>query len=154
MVVDGWGHELASRMLALYGNSPWEAMKELMEGNEKVVLKKLKGMGVGKKKLAQLRKEWANAAGDPRPHEGATGAPVHADGSVDREEIRPQPQQSVGKPSGPTRQPPDRPGKPSIRRTENREPVGCARRPPPGHALHANAAPDGRRGTRGGIHHP
>jgi hypothetical protein len=62
MVVDGWGQELASRMLALYGNSPWEAMKDLMDGDEKVVLKKLKGLGVGKKKLAQLRKEWINVS--------------------------------------------------------------------------------------------
>lgn len=58
MLTDGWGEELASRMLEHYG-SPWEALKALLEGEPKAILKEIKGMGVGPKKLARLREEWA-----------------------------------------------------------------------------------------------
>lgn len=58
MATDGIGQDLAERILLVYNNSPYDAIRDIMEADPKDLIKKFKGLGIGKKKIARMREEW------------------------------------------------------------------------------------------------
>lgn len=56
---EGIGQELAIRLLGMYGGSPYECIKDLMENDPKELKKKFAGLGIGPRKIEQIRKEWS-----------------------------------------------------------------------------------------------
>jgi len=55
MSTTGIGEELAERLLMAYDDSPWKVLKDVVEGDS---VDAAKVLGIGKKKLQQIRKEW------------------------------------------------------------------------------------------------
>ena len=55
MSTTGIGEELAKRLLSVYGDSPWEVLRDILNGDAN---KALSVTGMGAKRLEQFRKEW------------------------------------------------------------------------------------------------